>query len=215
VPHIHTRWSGHDGPPIDALGLLANYEHQQWEWGSLWTTTFSGVIGDREQEWTIPAVEAAHRVAIYQLEKAVTRTGGGVVGVASPVPAETAAILAQLQGFLRQAGARIAPLRTDLSPPSLFRLSNCQIESVRTVEPHGYTIDQFSSPIDVGQLQIGHGLDQISGITALLYHGGSQVVVNLFDDNQFYVADSAPDAIGEIARQISPLWEETTDARVS
>jgi hypothetical protein len=34
----------------------------------------------------------------------------------------------------------------------------------------------------------------------------STTIINLFDDNQFYVADPSPDLIGEIAAQIAPLW---------
>jgi hypothetical protein len=218
VPHIHTRWLGHDGPPIDSLvdprGLLAHVPRQEWEWGRLWTVPLSGVITVPEQAWTNASQEFSRLVAIYQLEKAVTRSGLGAVGVASPLPADTAAILTQLQDLPQPVGARFVSLRTNLSPQSLFNLSDCLIESVRTVVPHGYTIEQFAAPIGVAQLQRDYGFDQISGVTALLYHGDSQVVVNLFEDNQFYVADSSPEVIGEIARRVGPLWEESSDARV-
>jgi len=218
VPHIHTRWMGHDGPSIDYLidppGLLANAPRQEWEWGRLWTVALSGVISAPEQAWTNASQEYSRLVAIYQLTEAVTRSGLGAVGVASPLPADTAAILNQLRRLPQPAGARFVSLRTNLSPQSLFNLSGCLIESVRTVVSHGYTIEQFAAPIGVEQLQKDYGFDQISGVTALLYRGDSQVVVNLFEDNQFYVADSSPEVIGEIARRVGPLWEESSDARV-
>jgi hypothetical protein len=218
VPHIHTRWLGHDGPPIDSLvdplGLLANAYRTEWEWGRLWTVPLKGVVAAPEQSWTSTSPEVSRLLAIYQLEKAVTRSGLGVVGVASPLPADTSAILTQLQDLPQPVGARFVSLRTNLSPESLFNLSNCVIESVRTVVPHGYNIDQFATPIDVEQLQTLHAFDQITGVTALLYHGDAQVVVNLFEDNQFYVADSSPQVIGEIARRVGSLWEESSDARV-
>jgi hypothetical protein len=50
-------------------------------------------------------------------------------------------------------------------------------------------------------------LGDISAVTALLDRGDSHFVVNLFEDNQFYVADPQVETIAEVATAIAPLWE--------
>lgn len=214
--HVHTRWLGHRGVPISSLDLLAGVHRADREWGHMWTVTVPGVVNATEQQWTTDVGETRHLAVIYELSDVVTRTGTGVIGVASPLPADTASILGQIQSFLSGADVSVASFKTDLSLQSLSNLKDCRIESVRVDVPHGYSTDQFTNPIDVNQLTMLNYLPyesgQISAVTALLDHGDSHIVVNLFEDNQFYVADTSPEVIGEVARRIAPLWEELQDA---
>jgi hypothetical protein len=204
--HVHTRWLGHRGGPVDSLEFLTGSPSLDQQWGRMWLTTVPDSADAVEERWIPGRHGAGHLVAIYEIAKDVIPAGVWAVGVASTVPVDTASVLAQIQGLLSQRGVSVTLVKADLSPQSLSHLGGCRIESIRFNAPDGYRLNQLSDPVDASRLAGLYGDDRVSAVTALLGRGDSHIVVNLFDDNQFYVADPQPTDIGEVAARISPLW---------
>jgi hypothetical protein len=211
--HVHTRWLGYLGPPVAHLweapfGFFLPRFHINTEWGSMWSTTLGDVPDLTTEEWTPGRSQAEHLAVLYELSRPVLRPGiDRIIGVASPFPIDTASILGQIRDSLRSINQRVTTFRTNLTPDSLRQLEIARIQSVRIDLPEGYQLNQYSEPISTGQLAEQHnGTSRISAVTVLLDHTYPPTVVNLFEDNQFYVADPTPESIGEVATRISPLW---------
>jgi hypothetical protein len=172
----------------------------------MWSITVGDVPNDVERAWIPGRSEADHLVMVYELSYPVSVPGvNSILGVASPFPVDTASILRQIRDSLEEIGlGLITELRTDLD--SLGHLESARIQSVRVDRPGGYRLDQFSDPISPSELTSPRYAGRLSAVTALLYHTDPPTVVNLFNDNQFYVADPTPESIGEVATRISPLW---------
>ena len=173
----------------------------------MWTISVPDLDDDVEHDWLFGRTQGGHLLVIYELPGAITSADvDQVIGVASPLPVETASTLAQIQGVLRQKDVSVSLFKTNLSPESLGHLETCRIESVRATTPYGYHLDQYSNPV-VADTLASRFLGDISAVTALLDRGDSHFVVNLFEDNQFYVADPQVETIAEVATAIAPLWE--------
>ena len=195
----------------DFLNSYMPWKHQEERrersWGRMSLTAAPNVSDLLEQEWSFDSRENfSHTVAIYELSAGAQSAGiDQIVGVASLFPSDTASQQLEIQAFLRQYGMRVVSLKTDLSAQSLSLLRNARIDSVRVDVDEGHRIYQFSEPIEPNRVE-RRDLGAISAVTVLLNRNGEATVVNLFDDDQFYVANSGVDLIGEVAAQIAPLW---------
>lgn len=203
---VHTRWvalSGdcqlRDTETVSSMTKETVLRH----WGNMWSTS-------REDPPESPSAhswhkrgmdERSHTVAVYEIFSPRSKVSH-IAGVASPYPIDTACFIAELADEISDSTrGKIGPVRVDISMESIADRLKANILSVRTATEDSSIVRQFNEPrlpwdVDRGEY-FATGL--------LVEHAGRTFLVNIFEDGQFYIADSSEFDVGWFAHELVPL----------
>jgi hypothetical protein len=210
--HIHSRWLGVIGdialkPTSDELMRPLTPEREERVNGGVIALFRAGGIADEVAENWLPGTsKQEHVVAVYQQDVQVSGATeiNSIIGVASPFPVDTSHFLNQIRVTL-QGRCTFVSLRAELTPESLSTLPGAKADSVSFSEKQETVIRQFNEPLYAKDL---HGATPSIDAVTLILDGiaTGRPVINLFSDNQFYVADPTPAMIRQVAIELARIW---------
>ncbi|WP_159039061.1 hypothetical protein [Streptomyces sp. JHA19] len=148
--------------------------------------------------------EKIHTVAVYEIFGEPRNSVSHAVGVASPHPIDTSCFLDELAAEAKTRNSNLSELDSvsiDLSLGAIDEILKAEVVSLRSSTENSSIVEQFYEPHAPSTLDVkGH-----FAIGIFLETSGRPILVNLFEDGQFYVADSSESDIGWVAHEILPL----------
>jgi hypothetical protein len=178
----------------------------------MWTWKSNDAPDTEPDEWLAGRTDFTHLVAAYQVTCGRGRENSHqTLGIASPFPQETYPILHHTLTKIGVMESEPSPLATRLDPEVIAGYVKARVSSVRFEASPGYQLERYADPIEVSDLT---GTRPISAMSLYLCDSPGTPhlsLVSLFTSNQFYVTDCPPGFVGEVARQVCPLWGYTEE----
>jgi hypothetical protein len=104
-----------------------------------------------------------------------------------------------------------AELSTSLELDVIERYIKARVSSIRFNESPGLRLLKYEQPIELSDAPHSQTISAISLYLCENLGSATESLISLFSGNQFYVANCAPDFVGEVAHQICPLWGFTEE----